>query len=62
MSDAVVISIVTATVAIVNSILIAWVKISINRVHKEINGRMGKLIETTKSLATANEKAKHHKK
>jgi hypothetical protein len=29
--------------------------------HKEVNGNMAKLIQTTKDLATATEKAKHIK-
>lgn len=57
MSDAVIISIVGAVVAVINSVLIAWVKISLNDVHKQINGRMGELIDTTKALGKSEGKA-----
>jgi hypothetical protein len=31
----------------------------VDEYHKEVNGNMSKLLETTKELATATEKAKH---
>lgn len=65
MSDALAIAIIGAVVTTINSFLIAWVKVSINRYHKEVNGRVGELIETTKALGNAEgkatEKAKHKK-
>lgn len=66
MSDAVIISLIAAIVAIVNAILTTMLKINLNKYHKDINGRMGDLIETTKKLGnaegTATEKAKHKTK
>lgn len=62
MSDTLAIALIGAVVTVINSFLIAWVKISLNRVHREINGRMGELIDTTKKLGnaegTAEEKAR----
>lgn len=57
MSDAVAISIVTAIVAIVNAALTVILKIKLAKYHKEINGRMGELIDTTKKLGNAEGKA-----
>jgi hypothetical protein len=34
------------------------IKDKVDEYHKEVNGKMGQLLETTKDLATANEKAR----
>lgn len=66
MSDVLAIAIIGAVVTIINSFLIAWVKVSLNRYHRDINGRMGELIDTTKKLGnaegTAIEKARNKSK
>lgn len=62
MSDALAIAIIGAVVTTINSFLIAWVKVSINRYHREVNGRVGELIETTKALGNAEGKAEEKSK
>lgn len=37
----------------------AQLNLKVDEYHKEVNGNMHKLLETTKKLATAEEKAKH---
>lgn len=63
MSDAVIISLIGAMVSIINGAMIFIVKLRLRKYHKEINGRMGELIDTTKKLGnaegTATEKARN---
>jgi hypothetical protein len=42
-----------------NNKKINTVKEKVDEYHKEVNGNMAKLLQTTKELATATEKAKH---
>lgn len=42
-----------------NSIKIKEVKEKVDEYHKEVNGNMARLLDTTEQLATANEKARH---
>lgn len=69
MSDAVAISIVTGVVSIATLIIQLKMKAKVETVdkkldanHEQQNGNLTKLLETTKELATANEKAKHPRK
>lgn len=66
MSDAVWISIISGVVVIANTVMTTLLKINLAKYHKEINGRMGELIDTTKKLGNeqgkAEEKAKHPRK
>lgn len=66
MSDAVIIAIAGSVATVINSFLIAWVKITLTRYHNQVNGRVGELIETTKKLGnaegTATEKARNKSK
>jgi len=52
--------------AVVTPMVVVYVNNRTNKkidgYHKEVNGNMSKLIETTKELATATEKAKHQGK
>lgn len=68
MSDAVVVNIIHGVVSLVGVIITAYVTYRIGKIdkrvdqyHKEVNGNMSKLLETTANLATATEKAKHKK-
>jgi hypothetical protein len=55
-----------AVIALISAIVTPVVVVYVNRqtnkkvdeYHKEVNGKMGQLLETTKDLATANEKAR----
>lgn len=40
---------------------VSTVNSKVEEYHKEVNGKMGLLLETTKQLATANEKARSEK-
>lgn len=56
--SAVVTPLVVVYVGRVNAAKIASVKEKVDEYHKEVNGKMGTLLETTKELATAQEKAR----
>lgn len=57
MSDVLAIAIIGAVVTIINSFLIAWVKVTLTKYHNQVNGRVGELLETTKKLGNAEGKA-----
>lgn len=55
-------ALITLISAIVTPIVVVYVSKQTNKkvdeYHKEVNGKMGQLLETTKELATAQEKAR----
>lgn len=53
MSDAVIISLIGAIGTVVGIALTGFVNIRLSRLHKQINGRMEELLETTKKLGNA---------
>lgn len=51
--------VLTSGFALIAAIYSVKAKTKVDKYHKEVNGKMGELIETTKQLATAKEKAKN---
>jgi len=70
MSDAVIISVVGSFTTTLGIIVVAWLNTRQNRVisdkvdgyHKEVNGKMGELLTTTKALGIKEGEAKEKRK
>jgi len=61
MSDNVIIALLNTVIPIITAAISAYVAIKLAKMQKQINGRMGELMESTKKLARAEGQAEEKK-